>query len=185
MEKLAALFILSAEKLCIKADYQAELNRMFLENPKDDLLLEIETLGIPENFNSWSKIWDLLEGRISDRSLFEKEFFAALGNFYDMYCISDEEYEEILARFGTDWEARGAYYRETGKITLWEFSERCFKAAHSINIDQKLENMLMNPHYAYENMDRHAGELPKTDEEYIEEIRQNFRKTFDYYKENK
>lgn len=181
MEKLAALFIEWVCELCTKETYFAELNRLFLENPEDDLLLELEMIGSPED--DWWKAWSALEKRITDRSLFEREIFIALGSFYDKYCMPDEERDEIWARFGNDVKSREVFFRETGKITLWQFCERCYDLGDMLNIDRKLKNVLMMPHYSFEHMDRYAGELPQTDEEIIEEIRQKFRETFDFYKE--
>lgn len=181
LEKLAALFIEWVCELCTKETYFAELDRLFLENPEDDLLSELEMIGSVED--DWWKIWSALEKRITDRSLFEWEIFIALGSFYDKYCISDEECDEIWARFGSDLKSRDDYLEETGKITLWQFCERCFELGDSLDIDRKLKNVLIMPHYSFEHMDRYAGELPQTDEEIINEIRQTFRATFDRYKE--
>lgn len=185
MEKLAALFIEWVCELCTKEAYFAELDRLFLENPEDDLLLELEMVGSIsiDDYDIWSKPWRALEERITDRALFEREIFIALGSFYDKYCMMDGEREEIWALFGKDRERREEYFRVSGRISLWQFCERCFELGDMLDIDRKLENVLMMPHYAFENMDRYAGELPQTDEEIIEEIRQKFRETFDYYKE--
>ncbi|MDE6727577.1 MAG: hypothetical protein K2J80_06515 [Oscillospiraceae bacterium] len=185
MEKLAALFIEWVHELCAKETYFAELDRLILENPEDNLLLELETLCSAEDYDIWGKFWSALEERITDRRTFEKELFNALGSFYDKYCMPDGERDEIWARFGNDWESREDFFKETGKITLWQFCERCFELGDSLDIDHKLKNVLMMPHYSFENMDRYAGEFPQTDEEIIEEIRQTFRKTFDFYKEKK
>lgn len=182
MEKLVALCYLWAFGLDDKDDYYAELNRLFLENPEDDLLLELEMLN-PEDSGAWWKAWSSLKKRITDSSLFERELFKALGDFYDKYCIFEEESKEIWERFGTDFKSRDAYFEETGKITLFTFCERCFELGDSLDIDRKLKNVLTMPHYSFEHMDRYAGELPQTDEEIIEEIRQKFRETFDFYKE--
>lgn len=184
MEKLAALFIEWANELCTKETYFAELDRLFLENPEDDLLLELETVCSVEDYDVWSKAWRALEERITNRALFEKEILIALGSFYYKYCMTDEELDEIWARFD-DWKSRDNYFRESGKITLKEFCERCFELSGSLDIDRELEGVLRMPHFSFENMHRYAGELPQTDEEYIEEIRQTFRKTFDYYREKK
>ncbi|MDE6733177.1 MAG: hypothetical protein K2J77_09920 [Oscillospiraceae bacterium] len=184
MEKLAALFIEWTCELCTKEAYFAELDRLFLENPEDVFLLELEMICSVEDYDVWSKPWRTLKERI-DRALFEREIFITLGSFYDKYCITDSEYDEICARFKGDLESREEFFKETGKITLWQFCERCFELAGSLDIDRKLKKVLMSPHYTFEHMDRYAGELPQTDEEYIEEIRQTFRKTFDFYKEKK
>lgn len=183
MEKLAALFIEWVCELCTKETYFAELNRLFLENPDDDLLLELEMICSVEDYDVWIKPWRALNER-TDRALFERELFITLGSFYDKYCITDKELGEIWARFD-DWESREKFFEETGKITLKEFSERCFELAGWLDIDNELKNVLTRPHYSFENLHRHAGEFPLTDEEYIEEIRRTFRETFDFYKEKK
>lgn len=76
MEKLAALCVLCG---CGLGDeYPAELNRLFLENPNDDLLLELENFG-----KNYEAAWELLREKIADKFYFEKELFKSLGKFYE------------------------------------------------------------------------------------------------------
>lgn len=81
MEKLAALCFLCASYL--GNEYPEELDRLFLENPDDDFLLELENLG-----KDYESALALLKEKIIDRSLFEKELFKALGEFYESEEIS-------------------------------------------------------------------------------------------------
>lgn len=79
MEKLAALCCLWAFGLSDKNDYAEELDRLFLENPGDDLLLELENLG-DDRAAAWARL-----GWSADRlniDLFGKELFAALEKAY-------------------------------------------------------------------------------------------------------
>lgn len=58
-----------------KDDYAAELDRLFLENTEDDILLELECLG-DDRAAAWARL-----GWLADRvniDLFGKELFAAL-----------------------------------------------------------------------------------------------------------
>lgn len=88
MEKLVALCYVWAFGLSDKSDYVSELDRLFLENPEDDFLLELEGLG-----NDRAKSWERL-GRLSDRvnvDLFGKELFAALEKVYkaDVFPLAE------------------------------------------------------------------------------------------------
>lgn len=90
MEKLVALCYVWAFGLSDKDDYFAELDRLFLENPKDDLLLELEGLG-GDRAAAWARL-----GWFADRlniDLFGKELFAALEKVYSENRIP-------LAEFG-------------------------------------------------------------------------------------
>ncbi|MDE7362181.1 MAG: hypothetical protein K2N38_09635 [Oscillospiraceae bacterium] len=91
MEKLAALCCLWAFGLADKDDYYSELDRLFLENPEDDLLLELEGLG-DDRAEAWARL-----GRLARSSLnidiFGKELFAALEKVYNENRVS-------LAKFG-------------------------------------------------------------------------------------
>ena len=55
MEKLAALFIEWVCELCTKGTYFAELDRLLLENPGDDLLLELEMINSVERYDFGAK----------------------------------------------------------------------------------------------------------------------------------
>lgn len=168
MEKLAALYCLWLCELCTNEDYSAELDRLFLENPEDDLLLALECPAEADGKRiDDDKLLRKLDKRATNRALFVTELFTALGDFYDKHCVSDEEFDE------------------SGKITLWQFSERCFELSSSLNVEWELNRALQYPHFTYENLDRHAGEFPLSDEEYIEEIKRNFRALFDKFKEKK
>lgn len=79
MEKLVALCYVWAFGLSGKNDYAAELDRLFLKDPENDFLLELENLG-----NDRAAAWARL-GWIADRlniDLFGKELFAALEKVY-------------------------------------------------------------------------------------------------------
>lgn len=91
MEKLAALCCLWALGLSDKDDYAEELDRLFLENPGDDLLLELENLG-DDRAAAWARL-----GWSADRlniDLFGKELFAALEKSYNENKISLAEFGE-------------------------------------------------------------------------------------------
>lgn len=88
MEKLVALCYVWAFGLGTKEDYFKELDRLFLENSEDDLLLELEGLG-----NDPAAAWARL-GRLADRiniNLFGKELFLALENVYkaDVFSLAE------------------------------------------------------------------------------------------------
>lgn len=90
MEKLVALCYVWAFGLSDKSDYAAELDRLFLKAPKNDLLLELEGLG-SDRAAAWARL-----GRFTDRlniDLFGKELFAALEKVYS-------ENRFTLAEFG-------------------------------------------------------------------------------------
>lgn len=90
MEKLVALCCLWVFGLGTREDYYAELDRLFLENPEDDLLLELEELG-GDRAAALARI-----GWLADRlniDLFGKELFAALEKVYN-------ENKFPLAQFG-------------------------------------------------------------------------------------
>lgn len=73
-----------------KDDYAAELDKLFLENPEDDILLELECLG-DDRAAAWARL-----GWLADRvniDLFGKELFAALEKVYS-------ENRSPLAEFG-------------------------------------------------------------------------------------
>lgn len=79
MEKLVALCYAWAFGLSGKNDYVSELDRLFLKDPEDDILLELECLG-DDRAAAWARL-----GWLADRvniDLFGKELFAALEKVY-------------------------------------------------------------------------------------------------------
>lgn len=80
MEKLAALCCLWAFGLSDKDDYAAELDRLFLEKPNDDFLLELENLG-GDYRAAWVRISPLIGSDITVDG-FGKELFATLEKIY-------------------------------------------------------------------------------------------------------
>lgn len=64
MEKLAALCCLWVFGFGAKAEYSAELDRLFLEDPKNDFLLELEDLG-NDGAAAWEKISPLVESSLN------------------------------------------------------------------------------------------------------------------------
>ena len=85
MEKLAALYVLCG---CGLGDeYPGELDRLFLENPNDSFLLELEDLG-----KNYEAAWKLLREKITDKFYFEKELFKSLGKFYESGKITLREF---------------------------------------------------------------------------------------------
>ncbi|MDE7399278.1 MAG: hypothetical protein K2N06_07090 [Oscillospiraceae bacterium] len=79
MEKLAALCALWAFGLGSKEDYCKELDRLFLENPDDDFLLELENLG-----GDCAAIWARISPRLmtADINEFGKALFGKLEQVY-------------------------------------------------------------------------------------------------------
>ena len=84
MEKLAALCCLWANGLGAKEDYMAELDRLFLENPEDDFLLELENLNGDKRDRSaaWKMLCPLVENS-PNTDKFCKELLAALETVYN------------------------------------------------------------------------------------------------------
>lgn len=91
MEKLVALCYVWAFGLSDKDDYAAELDCLFLKNPEDDLLLELEGLG-DDRAAAWARLGWLAER--SNINLFGKELFAALEKSYNENKISLAEFGE-------------------------------------------------------------------------------------------
>lgn len=81
MEKLVALCYVWAFGLSDKDDYYAELDRLFLENPEDDFLLELEGLGDDRAAALERLGW--LAGSSLNIDIFGKELFAALEKVYN------------------------------------------------------------------------------------------------------
>ena len=91
MEKLAALCCLWANGLGTKEDYLAELDRLFLEDPENDFLLELETLG--GSSAAWKMICPLAENS-PNTDEFCKELLAALEKTYNKNRLSPLEFGE-------------------------------------------------------------------------------------------
>lgn len=85
MEKLAALCCLWANGLGTKEDYSAELDRLFLDDPGNDFLLELETLG--GSSAAWKMICPLVENSLNVDA-FGKEFLASLEKTYNENRLS-------------------------------------------------------------------------------------------------
>lgn len=75
-----ALCYVWAFGLSDKDDYYAELDRLFLENPEDDLLLELEGLG-NDRAEAWERIFSLAKSSL-DIDIFGRELFTALKKVY-------------------------------------------------------------------------------------------------------
>lgn len=80
MEKLVALCYLWAFGFGDKEDYYAELDRMFLKNPEDDFLLELENLG-GDCGAAYARISMLIQTGINTDK-FGRELFGGLEKFY-------------------------------------------------------------------------------------------------------
>lgn len=93
MEKLVALCYLWAFGLGTKDDYSAELDRLFLENPEDDFLLELEGLG-DDSAEAWTRISPLVQ-EITDIDKFGKRLFGGLEKFYSENCNSQTSLEKF------------------------------------------------------------------------------------------
>lgn len=87
MEKLTALCCLWIAGLCEKADYERELDEMFLKDPKSDVLLELEGLSGDERGTL-----SVLARHINDENEdeFNRELLARLERYYaemDIMCF--------------------------------------------------------------------------------------------------
>lgn len=89
MEKLAALCCLWISGFCEKADYERELDDMFLKDPENDLLLELEGLGC-DRAAAWTRIYPP-----TNVDEFGKELFAALEKIYNENRFSLAEFGEL------------------------------------------------------------------------------------------
>lgn len=92
MEKLAALCCLWAFGLGTKEDYSEELDRLFLEDPESDFLLELEVLG-SDCLAAWKRISPLVESSLNV-DVFGKELLAALEEVYNENRLSPLEFGE-------------------------------------------------------------------------------------------
>jgi len=88
MEKLAVLYCLWAFGLSNKEDCLAELDRLFLENPEDDFLLELESLGSDVR----AVCMRLTRVIGTDVDKFGVELFAALEKVYNENRFTLEEF---------------------------------------------------------------------------------------------
>lgn len=93
MEKLAALCALWAFGLGSKEDYCKELDRLFLEDPDDDFLLELENFG-GDCAAAWACISPLVQTGINVDK-FGKELFHCLEKFYLKNCNSRGSLEKF------------------------------------------------------------------------------------------
>ena len=111
MEKLAALCLLWAFDLGNKEDYCALLDGMFLENPNDDFLFDLENLT-SDRLTTLARLRDLdfLDGKF-DEDAFGRELFSGLEKF----C------------------GRGA-------VTMQEFAERCYSLWNSLPVQIDMKN---------------------------------------------
>lgn len=94
MERLAALCCLWVFGLGAKEDYLAELDRLFLEKPNDDLLLELEGLG-DDRAAAWTRLSSLVEGKLN-ADVFSKELLSAFEKIYNENSLSPLEFGERL-----------------------------------------------------------------------------------------
>lgn len=90
MEKLVALCYLWAFGLDDKKDYYSELDRLFLENPEDDFLLELEGLG-DDSAAAMKELSPLVEGSLNT-DVFSKELLLALEKVYNENSLSPLEF---------------------------------------------------------------------------------------------
>lgn len=79
MENLAALCCLWIYGFVTEKDYLAELDRLFLENPDDDFLLELENLG-GDYAAAWARLRSLLPTANIDK--FGKVLFLWLEKYF-------------------------------------------------------------------------------------------------------
>lgn len=98
-EKLAALCALWAFGLGSKEDYCKELDRLFLENPDDDFLLELENLG-----GDCAAIWARIFPRLMTANI--NEFGRTLfGKLEEIYRANKIPLREFGVRCGKLWGA--------------------------------------------------------------------------------
>lgn len=85
-----ALCCLWTNGLGTKEDYYAELDRLFLEKPEDDFLLELEDLG-GDCAAAWQRIASTSQTEM-DIDKFGRELFAALEKVYSENKIALKEF---------------------------------------------------------------------------------------------
>ncbi|MDE6733178.1 MAG: hypothetical protein K2J77_09925 [Oscillospiraceae bacterium] len=93
MEKLVALCYLWAFGLGNKDDYFSELDRLFLESPEDDFLLELEGFG-DDSAAALTRLSPLIEGSLNVDA-FGRELLSRLEKFYLENCNSISALEEF------------------------------------------------------------------------------------------
>lgn len=93
MEKLVALCYLWAFGLGDKEDYYAELDRLFLETPEDDFLLELEGLG-NDSAAALTKLSPLAESSLNI-DVFGKELIRRIEKYYSKKCNTRDSLEEF------------------------------------------------------------------------------------------
>lgn len=93
MEKLVALCYLWAFGLGDKDDYCSELDRLFLESPEDDFLLELEGLN-DDSAAALTKLSPLIEGLLNV-DVFGRELLSGLEEFCLENCNSLSSFEEF------------------------------------------------------------------------------------------
>ncbi|MDE6731495.1 MAG: hypothetical protein K2J77_01280, partial [Oscillospiraceae bacterium] len=96
MEKLVALCNLWTFGLGYKDDYRSELDRLFLENPEDDFLLELEGFG-DDSAAALTRLSPLAEGSLNV-DVFVKELLEALERVYIENRLSPLEFGERRLR---------------------------------------------------------------------------------------
>lgn len=79
MEKLTALYCLWIAGFCEKSDYERELDEMFLKDPENDLLLELEGLS-GDKQGTLSKLAACINDENEDE--FGRELFERLERYY-------------------------------------------------------------------------------------------------------
>ena len=137
MEKLVVLCYVWAFGLSDKADYYAELDRLFLENPEDDFLLELEGLG-----NDFRAACSRLSCKIEEEigvERFGKELLAALEKHYNESIFSLEEFGELC--YNIYCALPGSIAFEYPFLSLcYALDEPVFGEVHSRQWFQKLFN---------------------------------------------
>lgn len=103
MEKLVALCYLWAFGFGSKEEYCVELDRLFLENPDDDFLLELEGLD-NDSAAALIKLSPLAEGSLNV-DVFGKELFCGLEKFYSENCTSQASLEKFGKMCYTMWQS--------------------------------------------------------------------------------
>ena len=91
LEKLAVLCWLWAFGFGSKEEYFSELDRLFLEDPEDDFLLELETFS-GDRKAAWARLSPFVETEMNVDK-FGKELFGRLEKFYLENCNSRSSLE--------------------------------------------------------------------------------------------
>ena len=117
MEKLVALCYVWAFGLDDKTDYYTELDRLFLKNPEDDFLLELEGLG-DDRAAAWERLGWLAESSLNI-DVFGKELFAALEKVYNENRFSLTEFGERC-------------YKMWGGLPYMPYQHECIEPFHTL-----------------------------------------------------